>query len=61
MTEEGLFPDYSPILEEFENMIVWKGYVPQPRKGIFEEFDQIDEKLNKIRHSLKDYVEEVRR
>ena len=58
-TGEGLFPDYSPILEEFENMIVWKGYVPQPRKGIFEEFDKIDQKLSQIRHSLKEYVEQV--
>lgn len=58
-TGQGLFPDYSPILEEFENMIVWKGYVPQPRKGIFEEFDKIDQKLSQIRHSLKEYVEQV--
>lgn len=57
---EGIFPDYSPILDEFESMIVWKGYVPKPRKGIFEEFDRVDETFTKIRNKIDDYVEEVK-
>ena len=41
---EGIFPDYSPILDEFEDMIIWKSHgkskIPEPKRGVFEEFDK---------------------
>ena len=53
--EEGIFPDYMPILEEFEEMIVWKQCgakgkkIPEPKKGVDEEFDAKNEKVESIK------------
>lgn len=41
--DDALFPDYSDILQEFEDMISWKSVgkkkVPEPKEGLDEEFD----------------------
>ena len=53
--EEGIFPDYMPILDEFEEMIVWKQCgakgkkIPEPKKGVDEEFDAKNEKVESIK------------
>ena len=51
--EEGIFPDYMPILDEFEEMIVWKQYgnkkIPEPKKGVDEEFDNKNDNLDSIK------------
>ena len=60
---EGLFPDYEPILQEFERMVVWKELdgkrVPEPTRGIFEDFDNLNDRVEQIKEQMQDYVEDV--
>ena len=59
----GIFPDYSPILAEFEDMIVWKQYrgkkVPEPKRGVDDEFDKINVTVEEIKRRMEKYVDEV--
>ena len=63
-TQNGLFPDYEPILQEFENMIVWKKLnnnhkVPEPAKGIDKNFDNCNLKIEKIKQRMEDYIQDI--
>jgi len=63
---EGIFPDYRPILDEFEGMIIWKQLdkshkVPEPKKGIDPDFDNANVRVEKIRLNMENYVEEVKK
>lgn len=63
---EGIFPDYKPILDEFEGMIIWKQLdknhkVPEPKKGIDPDFDNTNVRVEKIRANLESYVEDVKK
>jgi len=61
--EQLLFPDYEPILDEFEQMIVWKRAgtqsVPEPQVGVDPEFDRCNEKVESVKHKLGEYLVEV--
>ena len=61
--EEGIFPNYIPILDEFANMIEWKSFggkrIPEPKRGIDEEFDGFNEAVNKIKEQMQDYAKDV--
>ena len=52
----GIFPDYSPILTEFEDMIVWKQHngkkIPEPKRGVDKEFDNINETVADIKRQM---------
>ena len=44
--DSGIYPNYLPILDEFDRMIIWKSSgsskIPEPRKGFDEEFDRVN-------------------
>ena len=48
-----LFPDFEPILKEFEEMIQWKTVgskkVPEPIKGLNDVFDMASIKVDTIK------------
>jgi len=52
-SSDGIFPDYEPILQEFENMVIWKQYkgkkIPEPRRGVDEDFDNVNVKVESIK------------
>lgn len=52
-SSEAIFPDYTPIIEEFGKMIQWKTVgkkkVPEPVKGLDEEFDEANERVETIK------------
>lgn len=49
----GIYPDYLPVLDEFDHMIVWKSCgnrkIPEPRKGVDDEFDNINTDVDSIK------------
>ncbi len=53
---QGIFPDYLPILEEFEEMIIWKQHkgkkIPEPRWGVDPEFDNTNKKVEDIQNRM---------
>ena len=59
----GIFPNYLPLLEEFESYIEWKSYrgkkVPEPRMGVDEDFDAQNAKVKEIRKQLDNYLKDV--
>ena len=60
---EGIFPDYEPILQEFESMIVWKSYkgkkIPEPKQGVSEELDRANAIVDEIKSRIHDYIDVV--
>ena len=62
---DQLFPDFGPIIQEFEEMIQWKSVgtkkVPEPAPGQDEEFDRANARVEKIKESLEEYLEGVRK
>ena len=62
---ETIFPDFRPIIEEFEEMIQWKSVgtkkVPEPAPGQDEEFDRANDRVEKIKAQLEDYLEGIRK
>ncbi len=51
LDKEGIFPDYEPILQDFESMICWKigenrRKVPEPVPGMAPEFDSANKKVD---------------
>ena len=52
----GIFPNYEPIFEEFNELIVWKKAgkqkVPEPVLGIDEEFDKKNQVVEDIKEEL---------
>ena len=60
-----IFPDFRPIIEEFEEMIQWKSVgtkkVPEPAPGQDEEFDRANGRVEKIKAQLEDYLEGIRK
>ena len=61
----GLFPDYEPILDEFDSMIAWKQVggqkVPEPKSGLDEEFDACNDAVDKVKRQLDDYLDDVKK
>ena len=61
----GIYPDYEPILKEFESMINWKnagrgkGKVPEPVLGLDADFDAANQKIERIKEKMQDYLEEI--
>ena len=57
------FPDYDPIIEEFEKMIVWKKAsgrrIPEPKPGVDENFDKCNEDVIEMKEKLQEYIVEV--
>lgn len=55
-TENLLFPDYEPILKEFEQMIQWKNVgskkIPEPIQGLNEQFDEASARVDNIKGKL---------
>lgn len=60
----GIFPNFDHIIENFEKMIQWKKVgskkVPEPIKGLNEEFDIANSNVEKLKVRLAEYLEEVR-
>ena len=58
--QTAIFPDYSSVIEEFENMIQWKSVgnkkVPEPVPGQDEEFDAANSRVEKIKEKLEAYI-----
>ena len=63
VSAEGIFPDYGPILDEFEEMITWKQHlgkkVPEPKRGVDLEFDRTNERVDEIKNRMQEYAEDV--
>ncbi len=63
--QHAIFPDYSSVIEDFENMIQWKSVgnkkVPEPVPGLDEEFDTANSQVEKIKERLEAYIEKVRK
>lgn len=61
----GIFPDYMPILAQFDKMVVWKQAgkqkVPEPVRGLDEEFDAKNEKVENIRDRMDTYIETIKK
>ena len=62
---DGIFPDYLPILQEFEDMVVWKQHkgkkIPEPRWGVDPEFDDTNKKVEAIHQRMQDYLKDVQK
>ena len=62
---KGLFPDYEPILDEFDSMISWKQVggqkVPEPKSGLDEEFDACNNAVDKVKQQLEDYLGDIKK
>ena len=60
-----MFPDFSPIIEDFEKMIQWKSVgtkkVAEPVPGLDENFDEANENVERIKGQLNEYLEKVRK
>ena len=63
--DAAIFPDFRPVIEEFEEMIQWKSVgtkkVPEPAPGQDEEFDRANGRVEKIKAQLEDYLEGIRK
>lgn len=64
-SDAGIFPDYLPILDEFEDMIVWKNFhnkkVPEPKPGVDEEFDEKNLRITELKKQMQNYVDDVQK
>ena len=64
-SDVGIFPNYSPILAEFKKMITWKKVgtkkIPEPKRGVDPEFDNMNGKINEIKQKMEDYADEVKK
>ena len=60
---DGIYPNYEPIFQEFNNLIQWKtvgkSKVPEPILGIDEEFDEKNQVVDQIKEKINAYVEDV--
>ena len=60
-----MFPDYEPILKEFENMIQWKAIgkkkIPEPVRGLDEEFDKANDRVEGIKLKIDNYLNVVKK
>ena len=64
--ENGLFPDITEELKEFEAMIHWTTsetdeQIPEPKPGIDLDFDKANEKISQIKDKFYDYLIEVQK
>eukprot|EP00347_Sterkiella_histriomuscorum_P017253 403350104 len=63
--EQSIFPDYRPILKEFEDMITWKTIgkkkIPEPIQGLDEEFDRANDKVERVKEKIEKHIEVVRK
>ena len=58
------FPNYEPILKEFESMIKWKSTsngkkVPEPVLGLDEDFDLANSTVDKNKEAINQYEEDL--
>ena len=62
---EAIFPDFSPIIQEFEDMIQWKTVgkkkVPEPRPGLDENFDRANRAVEKVKHEIEEYLDTIKK
>lgn len=62
-SNDGIFPDYIPILDEFEGMITWKTFggkkIPEPKSGIDPNYDDSNKSVESIKNQMSDYVKDV--
>ena len=64
----GLFPDILAAISEFEQMIVWKKVagatgdkeIPEPAAGLDEQFDGANERVDRIKAKLEEYLTEMK-
>ena len=53
-------PNIYPIINSIQDCIFWEDDIPKPKKGHDIEFDECNEKINKIKKELNEYLEVVR-
>lgn len=58
--EEGLFPRINDIIQDLENMVVYRQGVPIPAPGINEEHDKILQRVNRVKEDLNRHLDELR-
>lgn len=63
----GLLPrNYLGELEKFEKLIVWKKAegadveIPEPQRGLDQNFDQANDGVNQVKQQLEDYIGTIR-
>lgn len=59
-----MFPNYDAILTEFDKMISWKKtsggkLIPEPVKGMNEEFDKMQETVVVVKNMMNEYAKEI--
>jgi hypothetical protein len=63
--EESLFDNYTPLLNEFKETIVWDKsegdkYIPRPKIGLDPEIDSLFVSMDAIKKKLTEYLYKVR-
>ena len=62
-SNDGIFPDYVPILDEFAGMITWKTFggkkIPEPKLGIDPNYDDSNKSVESIKKQMSDYVKDA--
>lgn len=61
---DGLFNNYNPILKPFQACIEWEKienekFMPRPMRGMNPEIDGILEKMDKIKHKIRESLKEM--
>ncbi|CAI2377673.1 unnamed protein product [Moneuplotes crassus] len=63
--EEGSLPDIRKWIQGFKEVITWKkigkNLIPEPKKGISDDFDQANEAIELIRIELDELLEEIKK
>jgi len=63
---DGLLPFLDDSIAEFEMLIVWKkvagceDQIPEPQRGLDQNFDQTNDKVNGVKKQLDNYLDTVR-
>ncbi len=63
-TKGGLYPDTSPVIDEFENMVTWRKMptgkpIPQPKYGSLQSFDRVDKVVDDIKREMQKHVDSL--
>ncbi len=62
---EAIFPDFSPIIQSFEDMIQWKTIgkkkIPEPKPGLDENFDKANRSVEREKSKIEDYLDTVKK
>ena len=63
--EDGILPDIRDHLENFKKVITWKKVgkknVPEPVKGLSQEFDSANDKVEDIKSSIQDVLNKTKK